>query len=348
MNSAMTSLLEHFTFAWPWLWLILPLPLLIAWLPPVKTGEVAALRVPFFATMAAVAPAGKAGANRGVTLLLVCVWILLVAAAARPQWLGEAVELPQSGRDLWLAVDISQSMQAQDMSAAGRPVNRLMAVQAILSEFIDRREGDRVGLILFGKMPYVQAPLTFDRATVKTLLNEAEVGMAGQYTAVGDAIGLGLKRLRESHGSYENGQQRVIVMLTDGADNASNIRPAKAAELAAQAGVRVHTIAFGADQRQTGLGLFSATVRADMDEKTLKKIADTTGGRYFRATDAVELKNIYRVLDELEPTEGETRLYRPITSLAHGFLAVALFFSVLLVLAQIVRWQKTDRQGMNS
>lgn len=330
----MTNLLEHFTFAWPWLWLLLPLPLLVWRLSAAKSGQVAALRVPFFADMAAVAPASTTGAQRGITLFLACVWVLLVAAAARPQWLGDAVELPQSGRDLWLAVDVSQSMQAQDMSLAGRPVNRLAVVQSILSDFIDRREGDRIGLILFGKAPYVQAPLTFDRATVKTLLNEAEVGLAGQYTAVGDAIGLGLKRLRKSHDSTE---EQVIIMLTDGADNASNVRPAKAAELAAQAGVRVHTIAFGAAERQTGVGFLSATVRADMDEKTLQTIANVTGGRYFRATDAAQLKDIYQVLDELEPTEGEARLYRPITSLFHGFLAVALVLWGLLVLLQVVR-----------
>jgi Ca-activated chloride channel family protein len=320
--------------AWPWALLALPLPFLVWWLlPRAPAADASALRVPFFAALAA------SGARTRVTrrwplLLALPAWLLLVVAAARPQWVGEPVPLPLAGRDLMLAVDISGSMTEADMIIGGRVVDRLTAVKAVAGDFIERREGDRVGLILFGQQAYLQTPLTFDRETVRTLLFESAVGLAGRETAIGDAIGLAVKRLRRAPDEPLE-TERVLILLTDGANTAGSIAPIKAAELAAEAEIRIHTIGVGADPR-IGLGGFSLSLgRSPLDERTLSAIADTTGGRYFRARDVRELQGIYAALDELEPVESDQRVYRPVDELFAWPLGGALLLSALLVAARV-------------
>ncbi|MGD8309284.1 MAG: VWA domain-containing protein, partial [Chromatiales bacterium] len=185
------------TLDWPWALAALPLPLLARWLPPARPRLERALRLPFYRDLPALGT-GVAGGGRGLryTLALLA-WALLVLAAARPQWLGEPVSLPVSGRDLMLAVDVSGSMQQEDYELNRRPVDRLAVVKAVAGRFIQRREGDRLGLILFGSRAYLQTPLTYDRATVQSMLREAVIGLAGRETAIGDAIALAVKRLRE-------------------------------------------------------------------------------------------------------------------------------------------------------
>jgi len=244
------------------------------------------------------------------------------------------VPLPLAGRDLMLAVDISGSMTEADMVIGGRVVDRLTAVKAVAGDFIERREGDRVGLILFGQQAYLQTPLTFDRETVRTLLFESAVGLAGRETAIGDAIGLAIKRLRRTPDEPPE-TERVLILLTDGANTAGSIAPLKAAELAAEADIRIHTIGVGADPR-IGLGGFSLSLgRSPLDERTLSAIADTTGGRYFRARDVRELQGIYAALDELEPVESDQRVYRPVDELFNWPLGGALLLSALLVAARV-------------
>jgi len=316
--------------ALPWMLLALPLPLL-AWrlLPRAPAAGTGALRVPFFAALADGAGAARAS-RRWPLLLALPAWLLLVLAAARPQWVGEPVPLPLAGRDLMLAVDISGSMVEQDMVIGGQVVDRLMAVKAVAGDFIERREGDRVGLILFGQQAYLQAPLTFDRDTVRKLLFESAVGLAGRETAIGDAIGLAVKRLRKGPGEPAD-TDRVLILLTDGANTAGSIAPMKAAELAADAGIRVYTIGVGADPR-IGLGGFSLRLgRSPLDERTLSAIAETTGGRYFRARDIEELQGIYATLDELEPVESDKRVYRPVDELYQWPLAGAVLLTAVLV-----------------
>lgn len=266
---------------------------------------------------------------RGLLLLL---WLLLVLAIARPQWLGDEVRLPMTGRDLMLVVDISPSMNEQDMSLRGQSINRLQAVKHVLDDFITRRDGDRLGLILFGSEPYVQAPLTFDVATVRTLMQEAGVGMAGRATAIGDAIGLAVKRLRE-----RPQDQRVVILLTDGANTAGELPPDKATDIAAAAGVRLYTIGIGADSMiQRGfLGSRTVNPSRDLDEALLTHMAEATGGQYFRARDLNELNTIYGTIDQLEPIEQEGRFYRPVTDLfwAPAGLAAGLVLAIWLVSA---------------
>jgi Ca-activated chloride channel family protein len=223
-------------------------------------------------------------------------------------------------------VDISGSMAERDFVIDGQEMNRLEAVKRVAGEFIERRVGDRIGLILFGDAPYVQTPLTFDRSTARHMLNEAEVGIAGKATALGDAIGLAIKRLKD-----RPQQSRVLVLLTDGRHTAGNVRPFEAAQVAAREGVRIHTIGVGSAPGD-GRGLFSALMRgsSDLDEPALRQISRETDGRYFRARDTEELARIYAAIDELEPLPGEAEVFRPQRELFHWPLAAALLLSVPL------------------
>ncbi len=318
-------------FDWPWMLLALPLPLLARFLlPAAAPAREAALRVPSLDAFASAPAAGRLARLQTARALLwvsFSAWALLVVAAARPQWTGDPIALPLSGRDLMMAVDLSGSMEVEDFELNGRTVNRLTATKAVAGEFIERRIGDRLGLILFGRQAYLQTPLTFDRTTVKTLLLESLIGMAGQETAIGDAIGLAVKRLRN-----KQVKDRVLILLTDGANTAGEVEPLKAAELAVQEGLKIYTIGIGADEMvvRSFFGSRRVNPSADLDEKTLRTIAQQTGGRYFRARDTAELAQIYTLLDKLEPTQREERLFRPRVALFMWPLSVALLLALSL------------------
>jgi Ca-activated chloride channel family protein len=296
-------------FAWPWLLLALPLPLLSRWLLPAARTIGAALRVPYDARLDAIVQApGHALRGGRVHPLLVLAWILLCIAAARPQQLGEAVQPPQVGRDLMLALDLSGSMGEPDMELGGRPVDRLTAAKAVLADFLDRRAGDRVGLLVFGRRAYALTPLTLDRDSVREQLGDSVVGLAGQETAIGDAIGLAVKRLRT-----QPAEQRVVILLTDGVNTAGTLDPAKAAELARGEHVRVHTVAFGGEGALSlfGFKLPMPGAGDEIDETSLRAIARQTGGRFFRARDTGELAGIYAEIDRLEPVRRPGQAVRP-------------------------------------
>ncbi len=317
-------------FAWPWAFVLLPLPWLIyKFWPPALAAEEAALWVPSLSPFGGVQHQLSRRKGRWQLPLALCCWLLLLTATARPQWLGDPLELPVSGRDLLLAVDLSGSMQTKDFYLDGETVDRLTALKAVASKFIQQRVGDRLGLILFGDQPYVQVPLSFDRQTVEQLLNEAAIGLAGQKTSIGDAIGLAVKRLKEGEG-----QRQVLILLTDGANTAGQLTPLKAAELAAAEGLKIYTIGLGADTMKVRTFFFSQTVNpsADLDEKTLTAIARKTGGRYFRARDTDQLKEIYSELDRLEPVEHGHDVYRPISELYPWPLGLTLGCGLLLLL----------------
>ena len=325
------SLSTGFAIAGPWLLLLTPLPWLLRYLLPVSSSsDMQALRVPWFSAVVG----GKAGWMRRPWLALVAtlVWLLLLFAAARPQWVGEIESLPVSGRDLLLAVDISGSMDTQDMVLNKTAANRLKVVKKVAGEFIQRRRGDRVGLVLFGSRAYLQTPLTFDTETTATLLDESEIGLAGRETAIGDAIGLAVKRLRDDAAS-----DRVLVLLTDGANTAGEVQPLQAAEFAARDGLTVYTVGVGADEMmvQDFFGSRVVNPSADLDEETLRAIADQTGGRYFRARDAKGLEKIYEILDELEPVESDIEIIRPVEELFYWPLGVAYVLALLAALFSI-------------
>ena len=324
-------------FAWPWAFALLPLPYLAYRLLPKATQpDNAALWVPSLAPFASAQSSRPAPPKQRwrLALTLLC-WLLLVTACVRPQWLGQPVELPVSGRDLMLAVDLSGSMSTDDFRLRGNQVDRLTALKAVATAFIEQRSGDRLGLILFGDKPYIQAPLTFDHTTVVQLLHEAAIGLAGKKTAIGDAIGLAIKRLNK-----QDDNQKVLILLTDGANTSGEITPEKAAELAKKAGLKIYTIGIGSEAMELGNFLFKRTVNpsADLDETMLKHLADMTGGQYFRARDTKELVEIYQQLDAMEPVEKEKNIYRPISALYQWPLGIAVVICLLwLAIRQLMR-----------
>ena len=333
-----------FEFQWPWLLLALPLPLLVWQLArPAAHNSGAALHIPFYrelATLAIQSPQKSSGHDRS-WLLPWTVWILLVIAASRPVWLGEPVELQGSGRDLMMAVDLSGSMEINDMVLDGYSVDRLVATKAVMTDFIERRRGDRLGLILFGSQAYLQTPLTFDRDTVKTLMEESAIGMAGNKTAIGDALGLAVKHLRK-----RPEESRVLILLTDGANTAGEVSPLQAASIAREEKIRIYSIGLGAEE-MVEPGLFGTSIgarrinpSADLDEETLTEMADITGGRYFRARNTEELEQIYALLDQLEPVLQDEETFRPVKALFFWPLALALLLSLIPAVLPLLnsRW----------
>jgi Ca-activated chloride channel family protein len=319
------------TLVWWWVLLALPLPWLLRRMQEGRQLESgAALEVPSANPLAGLIAAGSGAArkHRWRAILLWTIWVLALLAAARPQHVGSPISLPVSGRDLLLAVDLSGSMEEQDFELNGSWVDRLTATKAVADEFISKRAGDRLGLILFGREAYLQTPLTFDRETVRTLLNESAIGLAGKETAIGDAIGLGIRTLEDA--GVEDGR-RVLVLLTDGANTAGEVDPMKAAELAAERSMIIYTIGIGADALtvRTLFGVRQINPSQDLDESTLRQIAEKTGGRYFRARDIAEFAEIYAELDRLEPAESDEAGFRPVTEYFYWPLAAA----VLLALA---------------
>ncbi|GGY70173.1 hypothetical protein GCM10011613_13230 [Cellvibrio zantedeschiae] len=325
-----------FELQWPWLLALLPLPLFIYFLPAQKRDD-AALRVPFFAQVKTIeTQTHSLRSKKKVSLLsLWLIWAALVVAAANPQWIGEPVSMPNSGRDLLIAVDISGSMRIEDMKYQGQAIRRLDAVKMVVGDFVKNRKSDRLGLVLFGTQAYLQAPLTYDRQTVNTLLQETEIGFAGDQTSIGDAIGLAIKRLR-----VRPDAQRVLVVLTDGANTAGELEPIKAAELAEKEHVRIYTIGFGADEMVVDNGFFgkrTVNPSADLDETTMRAIADKTGGQYFRARNLEELSEIHQTLNHLEPIDSEEEKFRPVKSLFFYPLGLAFLLSLIWAFASLVR-----------
>ncbi len=322
-----------FEFAWPLVFIALPLPwVLRRVLPSVRNTGGVALRVPFYGQWLELAGATKMTGLRARIWLPALAYALLCCAAARPQWLGEPQSPPRSGRDLMLAVDTSGSMAAQDMSVGGRTMDRLQAIKLVVGDFLKRRVGDRVGLVLFGQNAYLVTPLTFDLSSVRHQLETSVVGLAGRETAIGDAIGLAVKRLRD-----RPVDQRVLIVLTDGANNAGELQPIQAAELAAANQVRVHTIAFGSDAQRGPFGMMMPS--AEMDEPTLEKIAELTGGRFFRARSTSDLAGIYAELDRLEPVEQQGEPIRPRAELFMYPASGALLLALLSLSLQAGPWR---------
>lgn len=316
-----------FELAFPFALLLLPLPLLVLWFSRSKR-TVGALLLPRIEHLPQTQVASAPSLWRRLVALMA--WACLVFAVAQPQVVGEAESLPVTGRDLMMALDISGSMENRDFFWQGQRLSRLDAVRAVASDFVLRREGDRVGLILFGTKPYLQTPLTFDRETVHYFLQDAAVGLAGKSTAIGDAIGLAVKRLKD-----RPADSRVLILLTDGDNTAGELLPKQAAELAKQMDVRVHTIGVGREERS----FFGSVVSGSgIDEASLREVAETTGGQFFKAKDTSELVEVYRALDALEPADAGDEVFRPKQAFFHWALAAAMLLSLLLL--EPWRWNR--------
>lgn len=298
-----------FELHWPAALLLLPLPWLLHWLLPPARVPSTALQVGFLSRLEQLQAGAAPVPPTRRRWPFVGIWLLLIIAACRPQWLGDPLPISISGRDMMLAVDLSGSMQYEDMLLEGQQVQRMAVVKQLVSNFIAERQGDRLGLILFGSSAYVQAPLTHDLQSLDQWMEEAFVGLAGRETAIGDAIGLAIKRL-----AAEPAQSRVLVLITDGANTAGEMNPLPAARYAASEGIRIFTIGVGADasqSRQSGV----QDPSIDLDEGTLVDVALTTGGEYFRARNGGDIEHIYRRIDMLEPAlrdSGPRRHARPL------------------------------------
>ncbi len=314
------------SLAAPWLLLLLPLPVLAWWLLPPHRERVPAVRFPFFRRVVQAAGAEpRAGAvvMRRLRLQMVAaslVWVLIVLSLARPERVGDPVEVTRAARDVVLAIDISGSMDTRDFEAPdGSPQQRLAAVRDVVRAFVERRDGDRMALIVFGTKAYVQAPLTEDLSTITDLLDQTDVGMAGPHTALGDAIGLSIRTFEAS-----DIEQRLLILLSDGADTGSRMSPINAAEIAASEDVQIFTIAVG-DPDGTG--------EDRVDTATLSAIAARTVGETFFAGNEAALEDVYARIDQLAPREVETLSYRPRQSLAFIPLLAASLVGTATVLA---------------
>jgi Ca-activated chloride channel family protein len=324
-------------FVNPWIFVILPLPLMVYFLVPAYRESQDSIRVPFFKRL--VELTGQKPQKGAVVLQRVLfqkvwiptIWILIVVALARPFVLGEPIEQTKSARDLMIAVDLSGSMEARDFKAAdGDQISRLAAVKLVLAEFVDQREHDRLGLIVFGDSPYLQAPFTEDHQTWLTLLEETEIAMAGQSTVFGDAIGLAIKLFEASETD-----NRVLIVLTDGNDTGSKVPPIEAAKVAAHKQVTIYTIAVG-DPETVG--------EEALDLDVMEAIAELTGGYHYEALDREQLQKAYRDIAELEPEDYETLSFRPRLSLFHYplgvvFIGYLLFFTLMMWRARVNKLQ---------
>ncbi len=319
------------SFAWPWLIALLPLPLIIYFLPAKRSANPqSALIMPALINVPSSTVNEQQKRKAPLIVLSLC-WLLVVIAISRPQWLGEAIDIPSEGREMMIAVDLSGSMEIEDMSLNGRGVNRLQMLKVVLGDFIERRVSDRLGLILFADDAYMQTPMTFDRKTVKQMLDESELNLVGRKTAIGDAIALAVKRFDAKQES-----NKVLLLLTDGQNTAGKITPEQALELAIDKEITIYTVGIGADSmiQQSLWGSQRVNPSGDLDEQSLSNIAEKTGGQYFRARDSQSMSEIYALLDQLEPIEQEQQQMRPLSALYYWPLSLAalLCFAYLLSL----------------
>ncbi|MGH6760765.1 MAG: vWA domain-containing protein [Phyllobacterium sp.] len=316
----------------PWLLLVLPLPLLIWWLMPPYRQESASVRIAFFDEVvkaAGIAPDRGSVVSRknwAQKLLAPVCWGLVVLALARPQFVEPPLQKTEPQRDLMLSLDLSQSMDTADFqNTSGQTEARVDAVKDVVADFVKRRTGDRIGLIAFGDAPYPLVPFTLDHQTVLTMIEDAVPGMAGPRTALGDSIGLAIKMFDES-----KAPEKVLVVLTDGNDTASKMPPDRAADIAKQNRIVIHTV---------GIGNPEASGEDKLDVAALQKIAATTGGRYFFGQDQNQLSEIYATLDKITPANQKTLSWRPKIELFHYPLGAAL---LLLIAYHALVWAGTS------
>jgi len=320
-------------FIWPWALSLLPLPLAARWFPPARPKVEGALRIPFCrALLDLQAGAGDGAVRRlrrqwGIWLL----WVLLVSALARPVWVETDRPALDSGRDLLLLLDISGSMRQMDFERDGVPLSRFDLMRESASRFLAARQGDRVGLILFGEKPHLRAPPTWDHRVLAELIAEAKIALAGESTAIGDAVVLGIRHLRQARP-----EGRVMVLITDGANNEGRVAPLQAAQLARRAGIRIHTIGLGRPEAPAPnpWGIWSTEGAEKYERALLEGLARQTGGRFAHALDAAALEAALAAIEALEPTP-DPRLALHLARPLHPWLLVSA-----LVVGLAWRWRR--------
>ena len=318
---------------YPWFLALIILPLVVHWIiPRVSSDKQPALKTPFFTQIRSQLPMVGSSNFRQANYfkyLLAVIWALLIVSGTGLQWVGKPINLPQSGRDLMMAIDLSGSMAIEDMKKPdGTAESRFDLVIRVANEFLDTRKGDRVGLVLFGTKAYLQTPLTFDIPTVKKMLDDASIALPGSQTAIGDGIGLAVEKLQ----AYPSQQSKALVLLTDGENNSGSLQLLQAAKIAKQNGIKIYTIGLGGGQMvmETTFGKRLVNTSEDLDTDVLKKIATMTGGKFFRAQNSSDLQKVYEAIDKMEPVESDKTVVRPLTYLYPWTMGVALLLSFIL------------------
>jgi len=306
----------HFEIAYKWIFLLLPLPLVVYFILPALRKRRTGLIVPFF-KRAALVSGQKPKSSAWITkrnflgwLVLALCWFCLLAAASSPRYIGQPGKKIKTVRSFLIAADISFSMAQTDWVLDGKRTSRWQAVKTIMKDFVQNRKSDEIGLVMFGTHPYLQAPLTTDLDAITWLLDQTEVGMAGQMTSIGEAIGFCIKTFKE-----DTIKQKIMLLLTDGIDEGKSIQPLDAAQAAKKDSIIIYTL---------GIGKAHGSGGYDLDEKTLKDIANSTNGKYFNAMDEGQLKEVYKELDKMQPVQYEEETYKPVKLLYMYPLAASL------------------------
>lgn len=330
---------ENFEIIHVWIFWLLPLPLIIYLVFPTLKIKSASLLIPNMEKSVSYTkqkPKKSSFVKKKKIIeifVLIIVWILLITSLSSPQLVGKAELKAKTSRNFLIVADLSFSMAQKDWTIKGKRATRWQAVTSVMHEFIEKREGDRMGLVLFGSNAYVQAPFTPDLTTVKTMLDEAAVGLAGQTTSIGKAISKGIDLFEQ-----DTIQTKVMLLLTDGVDAGLGILPLDAADIAKRDSILIYTIGIG--DPHSG--------NSDLDEKTLQEIADITDGKYFRAINTEKLNSIYDELDKLEPIEYEEENYKPRTLLYVYPLGAAIFLGILyFFMASLISFYKKQIQKNN-
>lgn len=328
-------------FAYPFAFSLLLLPFIYrAALPAIKGMHGDGLRVPlpFFDDIKQIKQ--ESGEILGFSInekhtkkikfyLLFLIYALLTTAITKPQLVGEAIPLKSENREILMIMDISTSMLERDFAVGNRRIDRLTAVKKVASDFIEKRNNDKIGLILFGTNAYLQSPITHDRKSVEETLLSMDAGMAGNSTAIGDALGLALKKIKDG----TNKDKKVIILLTDGENNDGSLSIEEAINLAKEEGIKIYTIGVGSERNlvQSMFGFNIQLGDDELDEKSLKELADVTGGSYFRARDTQSLQEIYKIIDQMEPTANEDKFTQEVEDIYYLPLILALALSFALI-----------------
>lgn len=330
-----------FQFYFPWAALLLPLPYLVCrFFPKKRDLDVPEIHFPGMQRLKKAFPASQLSAHKNLLFysLLSLSWLCLIIALMQPERVDQVNQVKNKGYDLMLAVDVSGSMQAVDFSTSTKTLSRLDVIKDVVGKFALGREGDRLGLITFGEHAYLHVPLTLDTLAVSRTLNDTAAGMAGQKTAIGDAIGMSVKTLRDRPAG-----SRVLVLLTDGEDNASSIPPLEAAKIAKQYGIRIYTIGIGkkgAVPFPNGFGGYGM-VEMSIDEELLKEIAELTGGSYYHADNQKKLEAIYAKINKLEKTDSNETTFVIREPYYQYPLSAAMVFLSLLTFIQLFARRKS-------
>ena len=321
-----------FEFVYWWVFLLLPLPLLVRYFLSPKKQSYTQVWIP----LADGLQQQKTTKRNPLFSFIIpwLLWLLLLSTIAKPIWYDQPIRIQQQSRDMILSLDLSGSMDEVDMPLNGKTVNRLTLVKSIVKDFVKTRQGDRLGLILFAYHAYLQTPLTFDVETVSTMVDETEIGLVGNRTAIGESIAMAIKRFVEN-----KNEQRVLILLTDGANTAGKIKPIAAAQQAAKNNIKIYTIGIGADEmiKRGFFGNQRVNPSADLDEKTLTKIATLTNGQYFRARNQEDLQKIYDTINQLQPVDSEFLEFRPEKNLFFWPLSLAILILSMVIISLKLR-----------